>query len=154
MAHYGSFGMNISIKAMNILTANISGVSNAFQNKNVPIHERVCVSSPPYYLGLFEIFYPNVTLNRDDGSFFIQCIKVIQGTKPSLLQYNRIFDAVVTILECKKIAIDNSIYIKVFSDGTISYLEFSTGDFVNTTNNYTSFPEIRRVFEEFFYIKV
>ena len=66
---------------------------------------------------------------------------------------NKILDAVVTILKYKKITIDNSIYIKVFSDGTVSYIKFSTGDFLNTTNNKTAFPEIRRVFEEGFYIK-
>ena len=29
------------------------------------------VSTPPYYLGLFEMSYPTVTLNRDDGTFFL-----------------------------------------------------------------------------------
>ena len=51
---------------MHRLTARILDVSNAFQNTNVPIHERVCVSPPPYYLDWFLRYYPNVPLNRDD----------------------------------------------------------------------------------------
>ena len=50
VAHADSFIINISIADMHILTARILDVSNAFQNKNVPIHEIVCVSPPPYYL--------------------------------------------------------------------------------------------------------
>ena len=48
---------------MHRLNDRILDVSNAFQNKNVPIHERVCVSPPHYYLDWFEISYPNVPLN-------------------------------------------------------------------------------------------
>ena len=54
-------------------------VSNAFQNKNVPIHERFCISPPPFYLEWFEISYPNIPLNRDDVPFCIQCMNGIQG---------------------------------------------------------------------------
>ena len=54
---------------MHRLTARILDVSNTFQNTNFPIHERVCVSPPPYYLDLFERFYPNVPLSLDDGLF-------------------------------------------------------------------------------------
>ena len=39
------------------LTARVLDVSNAFQNTNVPIHERVCVSPPPYYLDWFKRSY-------------------------------------------------------------------------------------------------
>ena len=55
---------------MHRLTARILDVSNAYQNENVPIHERSCVSPPPYYLDWFEISYPNVPLNLDYGTFF------------------------------------------------------------------------------------
>ena len=65
---------------MHRLTAIILDFSNAFQNKNVPIHERVCVMPPPYYLDSFERSYPNVPLNRDDGPFCLQCMNGIQGT--------------------------------------------------------------------------
>ena len=68
---------------MHILTASILYVSNAFQNKYFPIHERVCVSPPPYYLELFEISYPNVPLSTYDGPFCIKSMNGIQGTKPS-----------------------------------------------------------------------
>ena len=94
---------------MHILTAKILGVSNAFQNTNVHIHERVCVIPPPYYLDWFERSYPNVPLNQYYGPFFLQCMNVIQGTKPAGRQCNRILDAVVTILKYKKNTIYHSI---------------------------------------------
>ena len=84
---------------MHRLIASILDVSNAFQNKNFPIHERVCVISPLYYLDLFEISYPNVSLNRDYGPFCIQFMDGIQGEKPSGRQRNRLLDEVVTILK-------------------------------------------------------
>ena len=71
---------------MHRLNARILYVTNTLQNKNVTIHERVCVIPPPYYLDWFEIYYPNVTTNRDDGPFFLQCMNVIQVTKPDKLQ--------------------------------------------------------------------
>ena len=73
--------------------------SNAFQNTNVPIHERVCVIPPPYYLDWFEKSYPNVPLNRDDGTFFLRCMNVIQGVKPDGRKCNRLLDAVVTVFK-------------------------------------------------------
>ena len=57
---------------MNRLTARILDISNAFQNTNVTIHERVCVSPPPYYLDWFEICYPHFPLNIDEGPLFTQ----------------------------------------------------------------------------------
>ena len=139
---------------MHRLTARILDVSNAFKNTNVTIHERFCVSQPPYYLDWFEISYPNVTLNRDDGPFCIQCTNVIKGTNPSGRQCNRLLDAVVTILKYKKRTIDHAIYINVFNDGTVSYLTVSTDDVLNTTNNENAFPELTRVFKEHFEMKV
>ena len=44
--------------------------------------------------------------------------------------------------------------MKVFSDVTVSYLTVSTDGVLNTTNNKTSFTELRRFFEEAFDIKV
>ena len=78
----------------------------------------------------------------------------IQGTKPAGRQWNRLLYVVVTILRYKKITIDNAIYIKVFSDGTLSYITFSTGDVINTYNIETAFTELRICFEEAFEIKV
>ena len=57
---------------MHRLTARVLYVSNLFQNTNVPIHEIVCVSPPPYYIYLFEISYTNVPLNQYYGPFCIQ----------------------------------------------------------------------------------
>ena len=79
MAHTDSFRINISIASIHILTDRILDVINEFQNKNVPIHERVCISPPPYYLNWFETSYPNVPLNLDYGPFLSQCMNGIQG---------------------------------------------------------------------------
>ena len=83
MVHADSFIIIIDIAAFHRLTARILYVSNAFQNINVPIHERVCVSTPPYHLYWFERSYSIVHINRDDGLFCLQCINGIQGTKPA-----------------------------------------------------------------------
>ena len=47
-----------------------------------------------------------------------------------------------------------AVYIKVFADGTVSYLTVSTDEVLNTTNNENSFPELTRVFKEHFEMKV
>ena len=129
---------------MHRLAARILDVSNALQNKNVPIHERVCFSPPPYYLDWFERYYPNIPLNRDDGQFLLHYMNVIQGTKPSGRQCNRLLHTVVTIIKYKKSTIDHDIYIKVFTDGTVSYPTVSNDDILNTTNNDNTFPELTR----------
>ena len=59
----------------------------------------------------------------------------------------------VTIIKYKKITIDHDIYIKVFSEGTVSYITVFTDDVLNTNNNETSFPELTRIFEVHFDIK-
>ena len=58
------------------------------------------------------------------------------------------------MIKFKKRTIDHVIYIKVLSDGAVSHLTVSTDDVLNTTNNETEFPELRRFFEEAFDIKV
>ena len=59
----------------------------------------------------------------------------------------------VTIIKYRNITIDRAIYIKVLSDGTVSYPTVSTTDVLKTTNNKTEFPELGRVCEEIFNIK-
>ena len=139
---------------MHRTTARILDVSNAFHNKNLPIHERVYFSPPHYYLDWLERSYTNVSLNFENGPFCIQCMDGIQATKPSGIKYNTLLDAVVTIITYKKITIDQDIYIKVFTDGIVSYLTVFTDDVFNTTTNETSFPELTRVFKEHFEMKV
>ena len=78
----------------------------------------------------------------------------IQGKNPSIQQCNQLLDSVVTILKYNKRNICHAIFIKLFSDGTVSYLMVSNDDFINTTNNETSFLELIRVFEEHFEVKV
>ena len=77
----------------------------------------------------------------------------IQGTNPAGKQYNGLLDEVVTIIKYKKSTIYHAIYIKVFTDETVSYLTFSNDDVLNTTNNKTSFLELTRIFEEHFEMK-
>ena len=115
--------------------------------------EFVSVHLPIILTGL-ERSYPNVPLNRDDGPFCLQCMNGIQGTKPAGRQWNRLLHTVVTIIEYKKSTIDHAIYIKVFDDGTVSYLTVSTDDVLNTTNNENEFPELTGLFKEYFEMKV
>ena len=78
----------------------------------------------------------------------------IQGTKSAGRKCNRLLDAVVTIIKYKKSTIDHAVYIKVFTDGTVSYLAVSTYYVLNTTNNETAFPELTRFFKEHFEMKL
>ena len=72
----------------------------------------------------------------------------IQETKPAGKQLNILLDAFVTILKYKKITIDHTIYIRVFSDGTVSYRAVYTVYVINTTTNGISFPELKRVLKK------
>ena len=56
-------------------------------------------------------------------------------------------------MKYKKITIDHTIYIKVLSDGNMSYLMVSTYDVLSATNNKTAFTELIIIFEEYFDIK-
>ena len=76
------------------------------------------------------------------------------GTKPAGIQWNYLLGEMVTILKYNNITIDHAIYIKVFSDWTLSSLTVSTDDVLNTTNNDTAIPEIIKVFEKTFEIEV
>ena len=135
------------------LNSRILDVRNAFQNTNIPFNEIVCVIPPPYNLDWFERSYLNVILNRYECPFFLRLMNGIQGGKQVGRQWNRLLDSVVTITTYKKIIIDHVTYIKVFYDGTVSYLAVSTDDVLNTTNNETSFTELRIVFEQNFDMK-
>ena len=86
MANADSFRINIAIAAKNRLTDSILDVSNELQNTNVTIHEILCVSPPTYYLDWSEKSYPNVPLNRDDGTFSLQYKNGIQGPKTDVRQ--------------------------------------------------------------------
>ena len=74
--------------------------------------------------------------------------------KPVEQQWNRLLDTLVTIIKYKKRRIDHSIYIKVYSDGTVSYIRVFTDDVLNTTNNDMEFTELTRVFEKHFEMKL
>ena len=79
----------------------------------------------------------------------------MQLTKKSAGQkWNILLDAMVTSIKYNKRTIDHAIYIKVFSDGTVSYITVYTDDVLNTTNNNTEFHELTRVFEEHFEMNV
>ena len=70
----------------------------------------------------------------------------IQVTKPAEQQWNQLLHSVVIILKYKKIKTYHAIYIKVFSDGSVSYLKVSNDDFLNTTNKEIEFTEITKGF--------
>ena len=70
----------------------------------------------------------------------------IKVTNPAGNKWNRIIDAVFTVMKYKKITTDDIIYVKVFYYGNLSYLTLSTDDYMNNTNNKTSFPELKNYF--------
>ena len=118
-------GSQLSIgNIINRLTARVLDISNVLQNTNVRINDRVCVSSPPFYLDLFERSYPNITLDIDGSPFCIQCMNGIQVTTLAVRQRKRLLDAVVTINKYKKVIEDDDIHIEVFSTVTVSYIKF------------------------------
>ena len=116
------FRINISITDMHRITSRILDFNNTPQNKNVTIHERVCASPPLYNLNWFEKYHHNVPLDQYKVTFYLQCMNGIQGTKLVKRKYNRLLDEMVTIIKYNKTTIDNDIYIKVFTDGTVPYL--------------------------------
>ena len=75
------------------------------------------------------------------------------GKNPAGKKWNRLLDSVVTIIKYNKITIYRAIYIKVFSDGTVSYIIVSTDDVLKNTYNDKVLPELRRFFEEAFEMK-
>ena len=81
-------------------------------------------------------------------------MNIIQRKKSAGEQCNCLVDAVLTMMKNKICTIDNYIYIKLLSDGTVSYITVSTDYVLNTTNNETTFTELRRSFEKYIQIKV
>ena len=73
--------------------------------------------------------------------------------KPAGQKWNRLLGSVVTILKYQKITDYNAIHIKLFSDGTLSYLTASTDNVPNTDNNYKAFPELTIFFKGRFEMK-
>ena len=71
-------------------------------------------------------------------------MNLIQATKTSGQECNRLLDAVVTSLKYMNIIIDSDIYIKLLYDGTVSYLKVFTDYFTNNTNNYAEFTELKK----------
>ena len=88
---------------------------------------------------------PQCSLNKNCGPFSLQCVNK---------QRKQILYTAVTILKYMKIIIDHVIHSNLFSDGTMSFPTVSTNDFLNTNHNETAFIELRRVFEEYFEIKI
>ena len=68
-----SFKINITIAAIHRLAYIVLDISNAFQNKYVPIHYIVCVGPPPYYLDCFDKYYPSVKCKYSDRSTQCTC---------------------------------------------------------------------------------
>ena len=102
MEHDDSFRINIDIEDMHRPTDRILDVSTIFNNIQLPIHEIVCVGPQLCYLDFFEKSHPNFPINQYCGPFCLQCMNVIQGTKPSGRQLNQLLDAVITMIKYKK----------------------------------------------------
>ena len=66
----------------------------------------------------------------------------IQGNKPSCRQWNILVYSAVNIVDYKRNIIYHYISMKLFSNGTVSYLTVSTYDVLNTTNNNEKFWEL------------
>ena len=124
---------------MNILTARILDVINAFQNTHFPIHE---ILSELVWKILLQSYYQSVC-----WTFFLQCTNGIKGNKSAQKKCNQLLDSLVTIMKYKKNTIYHAIYIKVFYYVTVPYLKVSTGDVMSTNNNHTSFTELRNRLE-------
>ena len=61
----------------------------------------------------------------------------IQGKKPAGRKWNRLLDAVFTLLKYNKSTMYHDIYIKVVTGGTVLYLTVSSDDGLNTNTNET-----------------
>ena len=61
----------------------------------------------------------------------------VKGAKPEFRKWGRLLDAVLEQLQLSGSKIDHSIYVKVYPNGTISYLSVLTYQILQTTtNNY------------------
>ena len=58
VSHSDSFRIIIAIMDTNRITERACDVNDDLRNTNVPIHEKVSVGPPPYYLGWFKNLTP------------------------------------------------------------------------------------------------
>ena len=100
MAHACSFRINIDIVDMHIVNSSILDVSDAFQNKNVPIYEIVCFSSPPYYLDWFERYHPILWSIFYVLMEFKEQNQLEDNGIDSLIQWSPLFNKIRKILSC------------------------------------------------------
>ena len=96
--------------------------------------EYVSVHHPIIYTGL-KYITPMLFSIGIEVHFFFGALMEFRGVEPAVQQWNRLLDAVVTIMTYKKSTVGNSIYIKLLSYVNVSYLTVSTDYFLNTTNN-------------------
>ena len=66
-------------------------------------------------------------------------MNVIQGTNLVGRQCVVLLDYAVNIIVYKRSIIGHAIYVKLFSNGTISFLTVLIDAFLGTTNNYEGF---------------
>ena len=66
-------------------------------------------------------------------------MNTIEVTKPRGLQCNRLLDDTIKIIDNKKIKINHSIYVKIFSNDNLSDLTLSTDNVINISNNDEEF---------------
>ena len=61
------------------------GVNNSFQcttKENSPENPPIYITIPPLNMPWFKKYFPNVKLNGV-GPYVLQCLKLMQGTKPA-----------------------------------------------------------------------
>ena len=58
VVHSDSFKINIDINNMHRFIDMILNISNNFQNTNIPMNEKACVTPSTYYIDWFEKFTP------------------------------------------------------------------------------------------------
>ena len=66
-------------------------------------------------------------------------MNTIEVTKPRVRQCNRLLDATIKIIDNRKIKINHSIYVKIFSNDNLSDLTLSTDNVINISNNDEEF---------------
>ena len=63
----------------------------------------------------------------------------IQSTEPSFIQWNIFIDYAVRIIAYKMSTIDHATHVKLFSNGTVSYIDLPMYDVLNNTYNNEEF---------------
>ena len=136
----------LSRPCIDSLTISYLSVMN-FRIKNSHSWESLCHSTTVLSRLVWKIL-PQCSFKLRWWSIFIQYMNGIQGGGIDWWKWNILHDTLVTMIKYNENTIEHSVYIKVFTDVTVSYITVSTDDVLDTTNKETEFPELRSVFEK------